>query len=67
MSAVRRPSDIKKTTTFSIKDLRKHFRMYVPIAWHDKGKHFPGTDNTHQEVLNDKLTNKSAEIQRSRN
>ena len=50
MSAVRCPLTMK-TTTFSIKDLRKHFRMlyanYMPIFWLGKGKHFPLTVNTH--------------------
>ena len=41
----------KKTTTFSIKDLRKTLSQYVTsngsTAWLYKSKHFSFTDNTH--------------------
>ena len=44
------PSD-KKTTTFSIKDLRKTLSQYVipdgSTDWLYKSKHFSFTDNTH--------------------
>jgi hypothetical protein len=47
------PSD-KKTTTFSIKDLRKTLSQYVmpngSTDWLYKSKHFSFTDNTHRGI-----------------
>ena len=48
------------------KGLTKTLSYVCRIVRHDKGKHFLETNNTLKEVLNDKLTNKSAEIQRIR-
>ena len=65
MSVVRLSSH-SENCHISYKGLTKTLPYVCRIDRHDKGKHFLKTNNTLKEVLNDKLTNKSAEIQRIR-
>ena len=65
MSAVRCPFAFENYHIFYL-GLTKTLPYVCRIIRHDKGKHFLKTNNTLKEVLNDKLTNKSAEIQRIR-